>query len=127
MAGLCITIGNFAGIFLLLAAIVAVIETALLMLAKWKALKQGPAGQANVADANTEGLATVITALKELLLALKDLPAWFALFLAALALIWTANAATKLCVAANPPTAAEKPAPKPATKPAPKPAPNNTP
>ena len=98
MAGLCTTVGNFAGIFLLLAAIVALVETALLLTAKWKALKEAPAGPTELkAAVDTDGLAKVLAALKELLLALKDLPAWIALFLAGLALVWTAAATPKLC------------------------------
>jgi hypothetical protein len=97
MAGLCTTAGNFAGIFLLLAAIAALVETALLLVAKWRALKKAPDVQASLTASETEGLAKVLAALKDLLLALKDLPAWIALFLAALALVWTASAAPHLC------------------------------
>jgi hypothetical protein len=98
MGGLCTTVGNFAWIFLLLAAIAALFETALLVIAKWGALKKAPAAPADVAAAaDMDGLAKVLAAIKDMLLALKELPAWFALFLAGLALVWTASAAPHLC------------------------------
>jgi hypothetical protein len=96
MAQLCATVGDFAGVFLLIAALAAFIETGLLIVAKTRALQQQPtkplAGEASMGD-----LAKVLEALKNLLLALKDLPAWIAIFLAALALVWTATSAPGLC------------------------------
>lgn len=96
MGSLCNWVSGLAGLFLLSALIVALAETALLLFLKWQSLQQQP--KAGFAGAESlEGLAKVIDAFKGLLLALKDLPAWIALFLAGLALVWTASSAPHLC------------------------------
>ena len=97
MAGLCATVGNFAGLFLLLAAVAALLETGLLVTTAWRALKEARIPKAEISATDAEGAAKVLEALKGVLLALKGLPAWISLFLAGLALVWTAAAAPKLC------------------------------
>jgi len=95
MTSLCTTVGNFAGLFLLLAAIAALAETAVLVIAKTRALKKEPVGAPG--GTKKESLAPELEGLAKVLNALKELPAWVALFLAGLALVWTASAAPKLC------------------------------
>jgi hypothetical protein len=99
MTSLCTTVGNFAGLFLLLAAIAALAETAVLVMTKLRVLKkEAPSAQGGT---KAESLAPELEGLAKVLNALKELPAWVALFLAGLALIWTASAAPKLCPCPN--------------------------
>ena len=96
MAGLCNTVTGFASLFIVLAFIIALVETGLALWAKWKALQTAPKTQAQLTD-NADGLAKVLEALAKVLAALKDLPAWIAILLAGLALAWTATSAPGLC------------------------------
>ena len=95
MSGLCSSVSGFGFLFLLIAALAAIAETQLTLLAKRKALKAAPETKKDFVK--TEGLAKVLEALAKVLLALKDLPAWVAVFLAGLALVWTATSAPGLC------------------------------
>ena len=97
MGILCNAVQLAAILFLALSFIVAAAETGIALAAKRKALEAGTKAPTDLASADLDGLAKAIEALKGLLLALKDLPAWIALFLAALALVWTATSAPHLC------------------------------
>jgi hypothetical protein len=99
MGGLCNTVTGFAGLFIVLAFVVALVETGLVLWAKAKALRSAPNPQAQLVD-GAEGLAKVLEALAKLLASLKDLPAWVAILLAGLALAWTATSAPGLCTIA---------------------------
>jgi hypothetical protein len=98
--------------FLALALLVAVIETALLLAAKLKALlEKPPASDPTRAKTFTDaGIDPVklIDAVKGLLETLKGLPAWVALFLAGLALLWVAAVESQTCkpIIPNQPTGA---------------------
>ena len=98
MGGLCNTVTGFASLFIILAFVVAVVETALVLWAKWTALHPKSKRYAELA-AGADGVAKVLEALARVLGALKDLPAWVAILLAGLALAWTAIAAPGLCAA----------------------------
>ena len=89
---------NLAPLFLLLSFLVAVIETGLALWAKYLKLKQ-PVPSLTELTGDLDKLAKLIEALKGLLVALKDLPAWIALFLAGLALVWTSGQLANLCTA----------------------------
>ena len=96
MVGLCNTVSGFASLFIVLAFVVALVETSLALYAKWKALKAAPKTGAQLADSAADA-AKVIEALAKVLAALKDLPLWVAILLAGLALAWTATSAPGLC------------------------------
>ena len=96
MGGLCNSVTGFASLFIVLAFVVALVETGLTLWAKFKALKSTPKTQAGLTD-NMDGLAKVLEALAKVLSALKDLPVWVAILLAGLALAWTATSAPHLC------------------------------
>lgn len=85
--------------FLLLAFAVAIAETALALWAKWKAAQQGPVVVETAAAAALPAVDPVklLEALKALLETLKGLPAWIAIFLAGLALLWMAGQKPELC------------------------------
>jgi hypothetical protein len=100
----CSDYANFAlGIgkwFLILALLVALIETGLLVAAKVKALLAKPAEtQTDDVKNLRAGLDPIklIEALKGLLETLKGLPAWVAIFLAGLALLWIAGEQPEAC------------------------------
>ena len=105
MTGLqiCIEAAGWAGFFvpwfLWLALAVAAVETAFALAAKFFALNKAPRGQEIKGLPDPDKMAKIIEALTKLLLALKDLPLWIAIFLAGGALLWTAIAAPNLCVA----------------------------
>lgn len=104
----CADYGNFAldlaKWFLILALAVALIETALLLWGKIKALLAKPqdAGADKIADSVDP--VTLIKALKDLLETLKGLPAWVAIFLAGLALLWIAGEQPAACKPERPQT-----------------------
>ena len=93
MGGLCNSVTGFASLFIILAFAVAVIETGLALYAKWKAFQEARKAHEGYA---AEG---ILDALAKVLAALKDLPAWVAIFLAAMALVWTATSAPGICPA----------------------------
>ena len=93
MVRLCSTITDFTGLFLFLALLVALADIGLTFWSRWKARDITP----KRAAADPDKLAKLVEALTKLLLALKDLPAWFALFLAGMALAWTRIYAANLC------------------------------
>jgi len=96
MVGLCNTVTGFASLFILLAFVVALAETGLVLWAKWTALHPKSKKYSELAG-GADGVAKVLEALAKVLGALKDLPAWVAIFLAAMALVWTATSAPHLC------------------------------
>jgi hypothetical protein len=95
MSGLCNVVQGTASLFLQLAFVAAVAETLLLLIAKAIALNNAPSKRSELQSLN--GLGDALEGLAKILAALKDLPAWVAIFLAALALGWTAAAAPHLC------------------------------
>jgi hypothetical protein len=99
METFCASVSILAVLFLGVALIIVLAETGIALQAKRKALATAPEERPKLTDsASMESLAKLLEALKGLLLALKDLPAWFAIFLAGLALVWTATSAPNLCV-----------------------------
>jgi heme exporter protein D len=95
-----------ACIFLIVALVAAVAETRALIRAKREAAKKAPDA---VASANRKGLAAgavdpvkLLEALKGVLEALKGLPAWIAVFLAGLALLWIAARQPEACAPSCP-------------------------
>ena len=105
MGGLCTTVTNFAGYFIILAFVVALAETALALWAKFQASRITPQADAKFAP-DPEGLAKLLDALSKLLSTLKDLPYWIAILLAGLALTWIAASATTVCKVGVPPAKA---------------------
>ena len=93
---LCGTVNFTAILFLILALLVAVAETFLVLWAKWAALHPKSITHTNLREAGGN-MTAVLEALAKGLGALKDLPAWVAIFLAAMALVWTATYAPGLC------------------------------
>ena len=89
MSGLCNTVSDLAELFLWAARGVAVLETAASL---WLAFRRADENQRthDALGPDFDGLAKVLAAL-------KDLPKWVAVFLAALALVWTATSAPNLC------------------------------
>ncbi|MEA3064234.1 MAG: hypothetical protein QOJ27_669 [Sphingomonadales bacterium] len=95
---------NYAGFaltlakgFLILAFLVALVETALALWAKLQAAKKGPqVAQTAMAESAVDPV-KLLEALKALLETLKGLPAWVAIFLAGLALLWIAGEKPKAC------------------------------
>jgi len=103
---------NFSGFalalaqaFLILALIVALVETAIGLWAKLQAARKAP--DAVKAAEGQEALAVdpvkLLEALKAVLEALKGLPAWIAIFLAGLALLWMTGQKPELCPAPGSP------------------------
>jgi hypothetical protein len=88
MDGLCSNVTYAAYAFLWLSFAIAVAETLVAIFGK-KA-----ADSRREFAANIEG---ILDALARVLAALKGLPAWVAIFLAAMALVWTATSAPNLC------------------------------
>jgi hypothetical protein len=105
--------GNFAGFalvlaqaFLILALIVALVETAISLWAKLQAARKAPVVADTAATEELPGDAVkVLEALKAVLEALKGLPAWIAIFLAGLALLWMAGQKPELCASSGSPNA----------------------
>jgi len=93
MSGLCETVTLSAKGFMGLAFLVAAAEMAIALIVSLRAAKAGKKAP-NTLGAGVEG---TLDALAKILAALKDLPAWVAIFLAALALVWTAASAPGLC------------------------------
>ena len=91
MSGLCNNLEGWAQWFLWFAFLAAIAEVGLALWAKWprKKIDHG-ADQGIAAGPDFDGLAKI-------LVALKDLPPWIAIFLAAMALVWTATSAPGLC------------------------------
>src|SRR4051812_32736874 len=81
-AGFALTLGK---VFLILALLVALVETALALWAKFLAARKGPVVAENALAAGAVDPVKLIDALKALLETLKALPAWIAIFLAGLA------------------------------------------
>ena len=96
MSNLCQPIGGLAVLFLWLSLLVALAETGLTLWAKYKAVKEGRKIAAAKAAPGTDW-AKVIEALAKLLETLKGLPAWVAIFLAGLALLWTLDGVEGIC------------------------------
>ncbi len=94
MSDVCWNVKVLASLFLWLALIAALVETGLPLVARWKALRQGKAAPKAREQLSFDGF---LDALAKVLTALKDLPAWVAIFLAGLALVWTRSAAAGLC------------------------------
>ena len=93
MGGLCNTISDLAWCFLWGAAVFAVVET---VVSIWVTLwPRKPDGKTDEGFAGDPGQA--MDALAKVLTALKDLPAWVAIFLAGMALVWTGTSAPGLC------------------------------
>jgi hypothetical protein len=97
---LCVHYAGFvltlAKVFLILALLVALIETALLLWAKWEARKAPVVAEKALVAAAIDPIG-LINAVKALLEALKGLPAWIAIFLAGLALLWLAATKPEAC------------------------------
>jgi hypothetical protein len=98
MGGLCNTVTGFASLFIVIAFVVALVETGFALWAKLQALRSAGKTERQIAGGG-EALGPVLEALAKVLAALKDLPAWVAIFLAGLALAWTAISAPGLCPA----------------------------
>ena len=92
MDGLCSNVTYAAYAFLWLSFAIAVAETLVAIFGKTAV--DGAADSRRNLTANIEG---ILDALARVLAALKGLPAWVAIFLAAMALIWTATSAPNLC------------------------------
>ncbi|HET9638677.1 MAG TPA: hypothetical protein VFP12_05685 [Allosphingosinicella sp.] len=95
---------NYAGFtltlakaFLVLALLVALVETALALWTKLQAVRKAPAvAERSLAESAVDPV-KLLDALKGVLEALKGLPAWIAIFLAGLALLWIAGQEPKAC------------------------------
>jgi hypothetical protein len=93
-AGFALTLGEA---FLILALLVALVETALALWAKLQAARKGPeVAQKGIANPAVDPV-KLLEALKAVLDALKGLPSWIAIFLAGLALLWMAGQRPKNC------------------------------
>ncbi|HEV2746272.1 MAG TPA: hypothetical protein VGW34_03115 [Allosphingosinicella sp.] len=92
---------NLAQLFLYLALVMALIETGLLLAAKLRALLAKPAPPTSDSQTKSAPLDPVklIEAVRALLETLKGLPAWVAIFLAGLALLWIAGEQPDACPA----------------------------
>ncbi|MCL6683168.1 hypothetical protein [Sphingomonas alba] len=88
MSGLCSSFTYAAHAFLWLSLIVAIVET---YHAIFTPAKPGGEVQREKLTAET------VDAIGRVLTALKDLPAWVAIFVAAMALVWTMTSAPGLC------------------------------
>ena len=114
-AGLALTLAQG---FLILALVVAVLETALALWAKYQAARKGPVVADNALEAIVPAVDPIklLDALKGLLDTLKALPAWIAIFLAGVLLLWVAGRlASDGC--APPATTATAPTTAPAAQP----------
>ena len=94
MSGLCDWVSEFAVAFIGLAILVIIVGVIFPMFAR----KPQTDGQARprVMFLRVD-VAPILDALAKVLAALKDLPPWMAIFLAGLALVWTAATAPGLC------------------------------
>jgi hypothetical protein len=88
-----------AKLFLGLALLVALVETGLALWAKVKALRVSRQVSAPTAIADADSWARFLEALAKLLETLTKLPAWVAIFLAGLALLWIAGQQPEGCKA----------------------------
>jgi hypothetical protein len=102
--------GNYASFaltlaeaFLILAFLVALIETGCALWAKLQAARGVPAVVPRAVAAAVPEVDPVklLEALKGVLEALKGLPAWVAIFLAGLALLWMAGQKLEICAQTN--------------------------
>jgi hypothetical protein len=93
----CNSIWLLTNLFLWAALIFAGIETAVTLRIKWETWKRTPHPQSDRVTADPGDWAKLLEALTKLLLALKDLPAWVAIFLAGLALLWSSTSVSHLC------------------------------
>lgn len=103
-AGWCDSYANvaltIASIFLVVALIAAIVETGLALYIRLLGTKQGAQAQREAALVTDPAiLERLLNALKGLLETLKGLPAWIAIFLAGLALLWLAGQRPDLCTA----------------------------
>ncbi|HEY5710653.1 MAG TPA: hypothetical protein VIT38_02060 [Allosphingosinicella sp.] len=103
--------GNYAGFslamakaFLIIALIVALVETVVVLLPKIRAAFEAPAAAKVLTESVVPAVDPVklLEALKGVLEALKGLPAWIAIFLAGLALLWMAGQKPEICAPAGP-------------------------
>lgn len=94
-AAACVNYADFAlalaKAFLILAFLVALLETGLALWGKLEAARKGPEVARNGIAAPDVDPVKFLEALKALLEILKGLPAWIALFLAGIALLWFAG------------------------------------
>jgi hypothetical protein len=99
--------------FLVLALVVAVVETGIALWAKFVATRPGPVADRMAANAALPPVDPIklIEALKALLETLKGLPAWIAIFLAGLALLWMAGQTPDICTPPGPSQASQPRAP----------------
>ena len=94
MGGLCSQVAGLAHWFLVIALVFAVTETAASVWVKLHPRTPDGEGRRTVAGPM---LGPIVEGLAKVLAALKDLPAWVAILLAGLALVWTATSAPGLC------------------------------
>lgn len=104
--------------FLVGALLAAAVETGVALWSKLVAARSAPRADPSRAT-DADSVAKLLEALKGLLEALTKLPAWVAIFLAGLALLWMAGQRPEICV---PQVGAETPRPAPPAPPAPAPA-----
>jgi hypothetical protein len=83
-------------LFLWAALLFAIAETTLSLWVKWMAARHSPPPPSRTA-ADPDAWAKFLDALTKLLLALKDLPAWIAILLGGLALLWSAGSVPHVC------------------------------
>lgn len=87
--------------FLIIALVVAVVETLIALWAKFESARNSDAAARRVttaaANADPAAWAKLLEALKGVLETLKGLPAWIAIFLAGLALLWIAAKRPETC------------------------------
>ena len=97
-ASLCGGFFHLPSWFLWLALIAAAVETGLALWAKWLILKKGPTTPFLDKDPDPDDKwARFLEALTKLLESLKGMPAWIAIFLAGLALLWLVGEYPQLC------------------------------
>jgi hypothetical protein len=100
MAPSCNGVGLLAYAFLWLSLVVAILETVLTLLSKLHAYLHPPPVSDKPPERaafDLDAWAKFVEALGKLLATLKDLPAWIAIFLAGLALLWTSATVAHLC------------------------------
>ena len=96
MAASCTSLRLLTELFLWVSLAFAIAETALTLLVKWMAARHPPPHPAKI-QADPDAWTKFLDALTKLLLALKDLPAWIAIFLAGLALLWIGGHQPPVC------------------------------
>ena len=89
MGGLCNTVTGFASLFIVIAFVVALVETGFALWAKLQALRSAGKTERQIAGGG-EALGPVLEALAKVLAALKDLPAWVAIAIGAVPTSMTA-------------------------------------